>query len=259
MYMYQINLALILFIFLSNLSLQSFDGCKCEFKEINPLEEIRVRQWARNKFNQRSIDSGSELLTDKFLEMVIQYVREGLFLTDPAQRLSKEDLFIPENLGGYCILAQTITSIYLEEIGVDQKKQILLEMGDDFGSKQVHAFVIVELLEGQFYLLDPTFAQFFNMKEDIGSIGNKLISLGAEELAINLCSKGYSKVDDVLFRKYLEAFSVEPNLAVAMTLKSVKSKASYNERRMNRLLFGDSLPKLSTLKELQFRILHQND
>lgn len=256
MYMYQINLVLILFIFLSNLSLHAFDGCKCEFKEINPLEEIQVRQWARNKFNQRSIDSGSELLTDKFLEMVIQYVREGLFLTDPAQRTSKEDLFIPENLGGYCILAQTITSIYLEEIGVDQKKQILLEMGSDFGSSQVHAFVIVELFDNHFYLIDPTFGQFFNSKDHTGLIGQKLLALGAQDLANNLCSNGYSRIDDELLLKYLSAFPITSEKLHNVSLKQLNSRPK-NARKMNRLLFGDSLPKLPSLQELRFQALNQ--
>ena len=193
--------------------------------------------------------------TNNFLDIAISYIRKGLFATSLSGLESIQEFFKPKHLGGYCILAQTITSIYLEELGVNQKELILLEMGDDFGSKQVHAFVIVKMPNDQFYIIDPTFAQFFYDEDASTTIGKKLISLGATDLAIDLCYKGYSLINDSIFKKYLAAFPISPSERKDIKLDKLYYHSN-SQRQLNRSLFGDELPKIPHLKQLKFKILN---
>jgi len=244
----------ILLIFLTTPLSKAEEICRCKFERISASEELDARQWLENR--GRSGNSASGLNGDSFMRVLVHYVREGLFLTNPSQRVTKELFFTPKLLSGHCILAQGISSIYLEELGIGIESQILLEMGNDFGSSQVHAFVIVQMPDGAFYLIDPTFAQFFNDESGAGKIGQKLLDSGSPALGKELCEKGYSRIDNQQLQNYLNSFPVDQSETKNMTLEKLLLRPR-NKRTINRLLYGDSLPVLKSLEQLRFKVLHQ--
>ncbi|MEE2923825.1 MAG: hypothetical protein VX619_03500 [bacterium] len=235
-----------------------FSGCECSFIETELSKEVELRKWIIESDKQNS--HYTEVSNShRFLDLTVSYIRKGLFATSLSGVKSIEEFFKPQYLGGYCILAQTIGSIYLEDLGVHQNHQILLEMGADFGSSQVHAFIITKIKNNKFYLIDPTFAQFMYDKDESAFIGKNLIASGADNLARDLCSKGYSEIDDDLLQKYLTAFPVNVSKIEDLTLEKLYQESKNSKRKINRLLFGDDLPKVPHLRALKFRILNSSN
>ena len=229
--------------------------CRCSFTETEVSKEVELREWITKKDQQNS--ENTEISNSYgFLDLAVSYIRKGLFATSLSDAPSIEKFFTPQYLGGYCILTQTIASIYLEDLGVNQEHQILLEMGADFQSSQVHAFIIAKI-KNKFYLIDPSFAQFFNLEDKSASIGRNLISSGAKSLAMDLCSRGYTELNDELLCKYLAAFPVSASEIKDVSLTKLYKRAKSSKRKINRLLFGDDLPKIPHLRQLKFRVLNR--
>ena len=128
---------------------EAFSDCKCNFTETEVSKEVELRKWIIKKAEHNSDNTEISNLHG-FLDLAISYIRKGLFATSLSGVQSMEEFFTPQYLGGYCILTQTIASIYLEDLGVNQDNQILLEMGADFQSSQVHAFIIAKI-KNKFY------------------------------------------------------------------------------------------------------------
>ena len=229
--------------------------CRCSFTETEVSKEVELREWITKK-DQQSTDNTEISNLHGFLNLAISYIRKGLFATSLSGLQSMEEFFTPQYLGGYCILTQTIASIYLEDLGINQDHQILLEMGADFQSSQVHAFIIAKI-KNKFYLIDPSFAQFFNLEDKSESIGKNLISSGATSLAMDLCSRGYTELNDELLYKYLAAFPVSASEIKDVSLAKLYKRAKSSKRKINRLLFGDDLPKIPHLRQLKFRVLNR--
>ena len=232
----------------------AFGECSCKLKKPDFREELDAREW----FSRMSLtrEKEAEDLSFHFLRVVLGYIRQGLFQTSLSKAPTIEAFFTPEILGGYCILAQGIGSIYLDELGVSKQDQLLLEMGKDFGSSQVHALIIVKMPDDNFYLIDPTFAQFLHPNHPIGKIGKKILDSGAKQLVKNLCELGFSRIDDNLLQKYINAFPVDDHKLTKLSLVKMMNQVK-NENPLNRLLYGEDLPHLAPLQTLRFNFLHE--
>ena len=216
--------------------------------------ELKSRLWMSTGPSLTPDDLDSKI--ESFLEVLVGYVRKGLLITNPAGVKSAEEFFTPANLSGHCILAQGLVSIYLEDLGVSSDNYVLLEMGKDFGSKQVHALVIVKMHNGHFYMIDPTFAQFFESGSLAGDIGQRMIQSSSSSLAIDLCKKGFSKLTDKRLKDYLGSFPVNSIKVAGITLNKLE-ESPRTTSPLNRSLYGKNLPRVKTLKQLRFEVMNQ--
>ena len=96
----------------------AFGECSCKIKKPDFREELDAREW----FSRISLtrEKHSEDLSFHFLRVLLGYIRQGLFQTSLSKAPTIEAFFTPEILGGYCILAQGIGSIYLDELSVSK-------------------------------------------------------------------------------------------------------------------------------------------
>jgi hypothetical protein len=193
------------------------------------------------------------------LQTALYYSRVGLFNSNISNDRTIEDFYQADVIAGYCLLSQFLSIIYLEELGIPRSELIRLEMGKCLESCEYHATLLVPMPDGNYYLVDPTFRQFFSSQKKAGKPLNRVglalceTELGME-LAESLMKDGFAKVTDADINLYIKAFQVDNPRDREYGIEDMID-ASLGVSKVNRLLYGDSIPITPTLEELKFEYL----
>lgn len=172
---------------------------------------------ARIKMN--SLRPG-EKLTSRDCHIILQYAVQNIRTTIfkgsydmLAGKISMDKFFTPDVIAGFCELAEAASFFILDDLGIDRKFVFRGQAARLFGPNGCrHAFVITLMPDGKYYLIDPTFRQFFHQKQtspkEIGYAGILLLKepMGAV-FAETLLKRGYIEFNDEFANIYGRALS----------------------------------------------------
>jgi hypothetical protein len=187
--------------------------------------------------------------TRLLLEDTVDATRKGLLNSGEEMGVARDQLFQPENIEGFCEMAEGMAWHHLKKLGVPESSLRSNQAQELFGQYR-HAFLVTEMPDGKRYLLDPTARQFYPSDPGSKLAGPGEFMRGAPEsasIAHELLEKGYVELTEDAARFYAQSFG-GPAQATGQQMLDLLSSST---RKMNYspILFSGMMPEVPRLVE----------
>lgn len=196
-------------------------------------------------------DSGAPLEDDAaqaLLTATVAHVRTTLHSCGREQvvpTITFLEFFSAETIAGFCELAEAAGTFVLEDYGLPRTRVLRGQSEHCFGANAArHAFLMVDAGAGRWWLLDPTFRQFFHPTEDrrarqIGFSGRILLEQeGGRELAEELLRRGFAPLTSARAVIYARALARDRGFTSGLAAMTAGHEGPLE---MTRMVFGSML------------------